>query len=393
MTKIRITEKLKKQIIAGKQLLLMQDFSNAPQQLKPLPNNQVVELVDAHNECVASAYLSTQNKGIGWVYSLKNEAFTHQLLVERFQNAKRLRSQYFGNSLTNAFCLFNDEGDYLGGLRVELYHDFAVFSWYNAFIAQNQALIISAFQTVFPEVRGGYAKNRFKGAKQESSHLFGESHSEVNIIFENGIQYATHLDDGLMTGIFLDQREVRGRLLDHYAQGRSVLNLFSYTAAFSVAAAMGGALETTSVDLAKRSIELSKAHFELNQIDLSAHRLVVMDTFEYFKYAKRKALKYDLIIIDPPSFARNKRKVFSVQKNYQELIDGALSLLNPNGLIVASTNAQNYPIADFKKMLQNSLKRYHYEFKEVFRLPSDYRSNPKQNDSNYLKVFVIEVKK
>ena len=393
MTKIRITEKLKKQIIAGKQLLLTQDFSNIAKQLDTLPDNQVVELLDTKDTFVASAYLSAQNKGIGWVYSNKKDSFSYQLLVERFERAKELRAHYFKQSLTNAFCLFNDEGDCLGGLRVELYHEFAIFSWYNAFIAQQQDLIVAAFQAVFPEIKGGYAKNRFKGANLESEHIFGEMHPNVNIILENGIQYATHLNDGLMTGIFLDQREVRGRLLDHYARDRRVLNLFSYTAAFSVAAAMGGALETTSVDLAKRSVELSRAHFELNQIDLSHHRFVVMDTFEYYKYASRKGLKYDLIIIDPPSFARNKRKVFSVQKNYRDLIEGALSLLNPNGVIIASTNAQNYPIADFKKMLKNSLVNHQYEFKEVFRLPSDYRSNPKQIDSNYLKVFVIEVKK
>lgn len=393
MTKIRISEKLKKQIISGKQLLLSHDLSNAGLKLAAQASNQVIELVDAKDAFVASAYLSSQNKGIGWVYSLKKEPFSQQLLIERFKSAKEVRAHYFNQPLTNAFCLFNDEGDALGGLRVELYHDFAVFSWYNAFIAKHQELIISAFQKIFPEIKGGYAKNRFKSANVATMHIFGESHSEVNIILENGIQYATHLNDGLMTGIFLDQREVRGRLLDYYAQGKTVLNLFSYTAAFSVAAAMGGALETTSVDLAKRSVELSRAHFELNQIDLNSHRFIVMDTFEFYKYAIRKGLKYDLIIIDPPSFARNKRKIFSVQKNYQDLIEGALSLLNPNGSIIASTNAQNYSIDDFKKMLKSSLVNHQYHFKEVFRLPSDYRSNPKQIDSNYLKVFVIEVKK
>ena len=83
--------------------------------------------------------------------------------------------------------------------------------------------------------------------------------------------------------------------------------MFSYTAAFSVAAAMGGAIETTSVDLAKRSRELSQAHFDANGLDMTNHHFVVMDVFEYFKYAKRKNLTFDLIVIDPPSFARNKK--------------------------------------------------------------------------------------
>ena len=98
------------------------------------------------------------------------------------------------------------------------------------------------------------------------------------------------MNDGLMTGIFLDQHDVRGSLVDGLAMGKSLLNMFSYTAAFSVAAAMGGASETTSVDLAKRSKELSVAHFEANGISLENHHFIVMDVFEYFKYAKRKGL-------------------------------------------------------------------------------------------------------
>lgn len=393
MTKIRITEKLKKQIIAGKQLLLTQDFSNIAKQLDTLPDNQVVELLDTKDTFVASAYLSAQNKGIGWVYSNKKDSFSYQLLVERFERAKELRAHYFKQSLTNAFCLFNDEGDCLGGLRVELYHEFVIFSWYNAFIAQQQDLIVAAFQAVFPEIKGGYAKNRFKGANLESEHIFGEMHPNVNIILENGIQYATHLNDGLMTGIFLDQREVRGRLLEHYARDRRVLNLFSYTAAFSVAAAMGGALETTSVDLAKRSVELSRAHFELNQIDLSHHRFVVMDTFEYYKYASRKGLKYDLIIIDPPSFARNKKQTFSVAKDYHRLISQALEVLSEDGTIIASTNAANLTVAQFKKQLEKGFASVKHDYVRLQQLPSDFTVNKVDVNSNYLKVFTIKVKK
>ena len=96
--------------------------------------------------------------------------------------------------------------------------------------------------------------------------------------------------ENLVTGIFLDQHEVRGSLVDGLAMGKSLLNMFSYTAAFSVAAAMGGASQTTSVDLAKRSRELSQAHFQANGINIDDHRFIVMDVFEYFKYAKRKRL-------------------------------------------------------------------------------------------------------
>lgn len=109
-----------------------------------------------------------------------------------------------------------------------------------------------------------------------------------------------------------------------------------------------GAVETTSVDLAKRSRELSTAHFEANGFSMENHRLVVMDVFDYFKYAKKKGLFYDLIVIDPPCFARNKKRTFSANKDYHKLIAQSLDILSEYGTIIASTNAANMTVQQFK---------------------------------------------
>ena len=104
--------------------------------------------------------------------------------------------------------------------------------------------------------------------------MYGEQAPEPLLVTENGVQFATYLNEGLMTGIFLDQKEVRGRLVDGFAVGKTVLNMFSYTGAFSVAAAMGGAVATTSVDLAKRSLPKTTEQFEVNHLNLAAQRLL-----------------------------------------------------------------------------------------------------------------------
>lgn len=390
MKKIIVSNQLIKQINAKKTLLIANDFKMNENQLIDLAN-QTVELTNQNGKYVANAYFSNQNKGIGWVYSQNTADFSVSLLIEKFNKAKQLREKLFSDELTTAFCLFNESGDGLGGLKIDVYNQYAVFSFYNEFIYQHREMIVSAFQEVFPDIIGGYVKHRFKNAKNISAHLFGEQHEDCLVIKENGIIYASYLNDGLMTGIFLDQREVRGQIADGISMGKKVLNLFSYTAAFSVAAAMGGAIETTSVDLAKRSIEKSREHFFLNQLSLDNNHFVVMDTFEYYKYAKRKGLKFDLIIIDPPSFARNKRKVFSVQKNYGELIEGAMEILNPKGMIIASTNAENLNLSAFKKILETALAGKKYNFKQVFRLPNDFPYSAYHKEMNYLKVFIIEV--
>jgi len=241
------------------------------------------------------------------------------------------------------------------------------------------------------ELMGAYEKIRFKGLDYESANVYGAEAPEVFTVLENGVAYQVFLNDGLMTGIFLDQHEVRASLVDGLALGKSLLNMFSYTAAFSVAAAMGGASQTTSVDLAKRSRELSEAHFQANGLTLDNHRFVVMDVFDYFKYAKRHGLSYDVIVLDPPSFARNKKQTFSVAKDYHKLIKESLEILNPKGVLIASTNASNVTRAKFKKEIEKGFAGKHHRYIKEYGLPADFSYNKKDESSNYLKVFTIKV--
>ena len=225
----------------------------------------------------------------------------------------------------------------------------------------------------------------------ESAHLYGAEAPETFTVLENGVRYQVFLNDGLMTGIFLDQHDVRASLVDGLAAGKSLLNMFSYTAAFSVAAAMGGASQTVSVDLAKRSRELSEAHFLANGLTLDQHRFQVMDVFDYFKYAKRHDLSFDVIVIDPPSFARNKKRTFSVAKDYHRLVAQALEILNPQGIMILSTNAANFSKSKFKQEIEKGFAGRKHRYLAEYGLPADFVYNKKDGSSNYLKVFTIKV--
>ena len=126
---------------------------------------------------------------------------------------------------------------------------------------------------------------------------------------------------------------------------------------------------------------------------MTNHHFVVMDVFEYFKYAKRKNLTFDLIVIDPPSFARNKKQIFSVAKDYHRLISQALEVLSDDGTIIASTNAANLTVAQFKKQLEKGFASVKHEYIRLQQLPSDFTVNKADMSSNYLKVFTIKVEK
>ena len=387
MNRIRVSKRVEKKLAKGLVLLEASDLENI--NLK----DQEVEVHSQDGNFLGTAYLSQQNKGLGWFVSTDKVTFNQAFFETLFRQAKEKRSAYYQDELTTAFRLFNQEGDGFGGLTVDLYGDYAVFSWYNSYVYQIRQIISEAFRKVFPEVLGTYEKIRFKGLDYESAHVYGQEAPDFFTVLENGVLYQVFMNDGLMTGIFLDQHEVRGSLVDGLAMGKSLLNLFSYTAAFSVAAAMGGASQTTSVDLAKRSRELSQAHFQANGISTDDHRFIVMDVFEYFKYAKRKDLTYDVIVLDPPSFARNKKQTFSVAKDYHKLISQSLEILNPGGIIIASTNAANVSRQKFTEQIDKGFAGRNYQILNKYGLPADFAYNKKDESSNYLKVISMKVSK
>ena len=171
---------------------------------------------------------------------------------------------------------------------------------------------------------------------EEDDFVTGERGQFPITVKENGVNFAVYLNDGAMVGVFLDQRDVRKAIRDKYAAGKTVLNMFSYTGAFSVFAALGGALKTTSVDLANRSRSKTMEQFSINDINPEEQDIIVEDVFNYFKYAVRRKLSFGMVILDPPSFARSKKMTFSAAKDYKNLLKEAIAITEQDGIIVAS---------------------------------------------------------
>nr|WP_263313730.1 class I SAM-dependent rRNA methyltransferase [Mammaliicoccus sp. Marseille-Q6498] len=360
-----------------------------------MPNmdeGELVVLVDSGKNFIATSYYGEQNKGIGWVLSLDStEKIDHQFFVNLFKNAIQEREYYDHVNGINAYRLFNAEGDGIGGLTIDYYDGHLLLQWYSVGIYRLKDKILPAIKESF-EYKSIFEKRRFKGMETESDFVDGKSPEFPFVIEENHLFYNINLDDGPMTGIFLDQKDVRKKLRDHYSQDKDILNLFSYTGAFSVAASEN-ARSTTSVDLANRARPLTEANFGLNSMDLEQNHIFVMDVFDYFKYALRHGLSYDVVVIDPPSFARHKKKTFSVQKNYPELIEGAVELLNEQGSLILSTNSSAFPQKAFKKMINETLDSMDldYTINDVMGLPKDFKSHPHYKPSKYLKVVFVQI--
>ena len=244
---------------------------------------EVVKVVDQQHRFLGMAYVGFQNKGVAWVYSREeDEALDDAFFSGVFKTAFENRRALLHSDDTTAFRLFNGEGDGFGGVTIDWYDGFIVVSWYSEGVYHYRDLILTQALGAFEGVKGVYEKIRFKNEADlpESRFVGGVEAPEPLIVLENGVKYATYLNEGLMTGIFLDQREVRETIRQRYSAGRTVLNTFSYAGAFSVAAAMGGATKTTSVDVANRSLEKTKEQFAVNGIDPETQQIYVMDGFD-----------------------------------------------------------------------------------------------------------------
>src|SRR5699024_4136120 len=355
----------------------------------------LLRLVTPQGKFLATAYYGKQNKGIGWVLSWNaNEKIDTSFFTRKIGKAMEKRAKFYNHPETTAFRVFNGEGDGIGGLTIDYYAGYYLINWYSEGIYTFRKQILAALEKQ-TEYKGIYEKKRFASKGQyveDDDFVSGERGQFPLIVKENGMHYAVDLNAGAMVGIFLDQRDVRKTIRDKYAERKRVLNTFSYTGAFSVAALLGGADHTTSVDVAKRSRPLTEEQFSINGIDPTTQDIVVMDVFDYFRYAKRKELLFDLVILDPPSFARTKKRTFSTIKDYPWLTKETVAVTEKNGVIIASINTAALGMEKFKKLIEQGFKKAHskYRILEKFSLPEDFAVSKNYKEGNYLKVLFIE---
>jgi 23S rRNA (cytosine1962-C5)-methyltransferase len=355
----------------------------------------IIKLVDEQLRFITKGYYGKQNKGLGWVLSKnEREMFDQEFFSKKLRTAFDNRDSFYKTPETTAFRVFNGEGDGVGGLTIDYFDGYYLITWYSKGIFHFREYIINSLKEMV-DFKGIYQKKRFdeSGKYIEGDDFVAGERGEFPIIVkENGVNIAVYLNESAMVGVFLDQRDVRRTIRDVYAQGKRVLNTFSYTGVFSVFAAAGGAVKTTSVDLANRSKSKTAEQFSVNGIDAATQDIIVEDVFKYFKYAVKKGLKFDMVILDPPSFARSKKFVFSAEKDYTNLLKEAIAITEDNGIIVASTNSSSFGMAKFKGFIETAFKesKGKYKIMEEFSLPEDFRTIKEIPESDYLKVVFLK---
>ncbi len=289
---------------------------------------------------------------------------------------------------TNAYRLVSDAADGLPDVVVDSYAGHLLVQWQREAVpglverlrevcepvAVFEQLVTRTTRTVpQPVIMEGRAPSR--PSESESRPRRSVALPQRFQINENGLKFLISFGEGLSTGIFLDQRENRRRLLTLKLAGKTVLNCFAYTCAFSVAAAKAGAT-VTSVDLSKHYLDWGRENFRVNEIDPAGHDFVFGDVFEWLRRFGKRGETWDVVMLDPPTFSTTKKgRSFRAERDYEELEAAAMSLVKPGGMLFCSTNQRTLAADEFEAMLRRAAKGAGrvMETLEFETLPFDFR--------------------
>jgi 23S rRNA (cytosine1962-C5)-methyltransferase len=263
---------------------------------------------------------------------------TEQIYNQKIEQALSQRiSTNVISEQTNSYRLIHGEGDGLPGLIVDIYRSVAVMQAHSLGMHVDRALIAKAMVEVFNgKIEAIYYKSQATLAvKTENEYLYGMA-ATPHIAVEHGNKFLVDWGEGQKTGFFLDQRENR-KLIGEYAKGKRVLNTFCYTGGFSIYALKGGAELVHSVDSSERAIQMTRKNIELNGFDPLQHESFASDVFAFIKDKKDA---YDLIILDPPAFAKHKEAKHQAMKGYQRLNAEAMKIIKPRGIIFTFSCSQ-----------------------------------------------------
>lgn len=354
---------------------------------------QPVRLLSPDGSLAALAIADPENELVR-VMASADEGYTvidARLLRARVEQALGLRSGFGLARGRTAHRVLNGAGDGLPGFGADVYGEHAVlYSYSRGLLAVGRTLAELLMEGL--GLQGVVLKLRGREAAQSSikQEIIGAAPPEQMVVVEEGVPFEVHLLSGLNVGLFTDMREHRAQI-HRFVAGKSVLNTFSYTGSLSVAAARAGAREVTSVDLASGVQRWARANFELSQLDPDAHRFETLDVMTFMKKAGREAQRFDVIIVDPPTYSAARAGAWSMRKDYPELISRAVALLPEGGLLWLSANARELPpLPQLARDAFAKAKRSG-QVLAVGGLPPDYPTLPAQPEDRYLQVSLFRL--
>ena len=319
------------------------------------------------------------------------EMLNEHWAVSRMQRAINLRLTLF-DERTTGYRLFNGEGDGLPGLVCDRYTDVAVIKfdgqaarkfWNAHGIAQWLADRLG-LKTVYERIRDRHSPG--------GHSLFGPPPKSTVNFLEHSIRFTANIIEGQKTGFYLDQRENRRRM-QKYVPGKRVLNIFGYTGGFSVYAGKAGAAHVTTVDTAMPALVTSQFHWTLNNLPVEHHSTVCADAFDFLNNANTDEKVWDVVILDPPSFAPSKEAVPKALITYKNLIAKGTSITERDGILAVSSCSSHITMEDFISACQDGIGKARRQATTlgIFSQPADHPAPLAMPEFRYLKFVIMRV--
>ena len=359
-----------------------------------IAEGDTVRVITADGDCIAVGHYQKGTITIR-VLSFQDIVIDESFWRSRIQSALAMREciGMANNPDNNTYRLVHGEGDCLPGLVIDCYGTTAVMQAHSVGMHVCREQICKVLVDVMGErIRNVYYKSEttlpFKAALgQENGFIYG--HTDDNTAVENGLKFHVDWLKGQKTGFFVDQRENR-LLLEHYAKGKSVLNMFCYTGGFSVYAMRGGAKIVHSVDSSAKAVELTNLNVAMNFPNDNRHEAFCEDAF---KYLDENDKKYDLIVLDPPAFAKHRMALHNALKGYIRLNIKGLQRIKPGGILFTFSCSQAVSKENFRNAVFTAAAQAGRNVRILHQLhqPADHPVNIYHPEGEYLKGLVLYV--
>lgn len=355
----------------------------------PLKDGDLVEVYDYKKNKLATGFYNVGSISVK-ILGFGKEEINDEFYFQRFNTALELRKSagLHENPNTNAYRFFHAEGDGIPGIIIDNYNGHFVVQIHHTFILQHIDELMAALKKTCPFIKSIYLKFTQKFTSNASPFFY--NHNEEATILENGIQFNVNWVKGQKTGFFLDQRDNR-LLLGKYSQGKNVLNTFCYTGGFSLYALTNGAARVTSVDSSIYAIDQLSNNIELNKLKDANFNNLTIDALDYLSKTEDK---FDLIILDPPAFAKSMSARHNAIMAYKRINAMALKKIEPNSILFTYSCSQVVDRFTFNNTVLSAAIEAGREVKILHQLsqPADHPINIFHPETEYLKGLVLFVK-
>lgn len=370
-------------------------FSGGVQKAEKFNDGDIAQVYSSRNELLGHAYLNNKTVIAARMINFsKEDPLTS--ISKNIEKALKLRIQMF-DSNTNCYRVINSEADLIPGLTVDRYNEILVIQISTIGIDRLKNYIVDSLLKTFRdnniEVKTIYEKSLMSSRKVDGLSdfegiLYGKEQYQIEVL-ENGIKFLVDVKNSQKTGLFLDMREMR-KNVGEIAKNKKVLNCFSYTGGFSLYAFKNGAIKVDSVDIAKDAIESARKNFEINNLDVNKNGFFAEDVFIFLE---RNKLDYDLVILDPPAFAKKRKDIENAKRGYYKLNKLALSKMPSDTMLLTCSCSYHVNHEMFEEIVKKASRDANREVKILskHRLAPDHPINIFHSEIDYLKSLLLYV--